>query len=132
MSLNLLVDEDSQDKILVAKLKADGHDVLTATDANLLGQPDGTVLAYAIAHNRIILTRNCEDFCDEAWALKSRGGHHQGILLRYEKNDPAKDMTYDDIVRAISNIARVVNNGELILADREISLSFYRYKSQSN
>ena len=48
MSLRLLVDEDSQDKILVAKLKDAGHDVLTVNDADLTGQPDHVVLAHAV------------------------------------------------------------------------------------
>jgi predicted nuclease of predicted toxin-antitoxin system len=66
----LLVDEDSQDKILVAKLKDAGHNVLTVKDVDLMGQPDHVVLAHAVDGNRIVLTRNCEDFCNEAQALK--------------------------------------------------------------
>lgn len=127
MSLNLLIDEDSQDKILIAKLKAAGHNVLTAKDANLIGRQDADVLAYAITNNRVVLTGNCDDFCDEASLLKSKGGHHHGILLRYVKNDPEKDMTYDDIVRAVTNIDEAVKAGELLLSDLEISLSYYRY-----
>lgn len=127
MSLNLLIDEDSQDKILVAKLKEAGHDVVTATDAGLLGQPDSAVLAHAVASKRVVMTRNCDDFCNEAAALKRAGGHHHGILLRYEKNDPEKDMSYDDIVRAVGNIDRAVSAGDLVLADLEVSLSYYRY-----
>lgn len=127
MSLKLLIDEDSQDKILVAKLKEAGHDVVTAKDADLLGQPDCAVLARAVASNRIVMTRNCEDFCNEAAALKAAGGHHHGILLRYEKNDPEKDMSYDDIVRAVGKIDRAVTAGELELSDLEVSLSYYRY-----
>ena len=79
MSLRLLIDnEDSQDKILVAKLKEAGHDVLTAKDAELLGHPDSEVLAYAVEDNRIVLTRNCNDFCAEVEALKAAGCSHHG------------------------------------------------------
>ncbi|MBX3077525.1 DUF5615 family PIN-like protein [Candidatus Obscuribacterales bacterium] len=127
MSLKLLLDEDSQDKILVAKLKNAGHDVVTAKDAGLLGQPDRFILAYAVANMRVVVTRNCADFCEEAAALKSAGEHHYGILLRYEKNDPEKDMTYDDIVRAIGNIDTAVKTNEIVLFDSEVSLSYYRY-----
>lgn len=127
MSLSLLIDEDSQDRILVAKLKEAGHDVVTAKDAGLLGQPDSAVLAHAVASKRAVMTRNCDDFCSEAAALKRAGRHHHGILLRYEKNDPEKDMSYDDIVRAVGNIDRVVSAGDLVLFDLEISLSYYHY-----
>lgn len=127
MSLKLLVDEDSQDKILVAKLRDAEHDVLTAKEAGLLGQPDNVILARAIAEHRTILTRNCNDFLNEVELVKNSGGHHYGVLLRYEKNDPSKDMTYDEIIIAIANIVKAMSDGKLVLADQEISLSYYRY-----
>lgn len=127
MSLNLLIDEDCQDKILVAKLRSAGHDVVTAKDAGLLAQPDSAVLAYAVANSRIVLTRNCNDYCNEGAILRASGTHHHGILLLYEKNDPEKDMSYDDIVRAVANINKAVQTGVLVLRDLEISLSYYRY-----
>lgn len=127
MSLNLLIDEDSQDKILVGKLKLAGHDVLTVNEAGLHGQADTTVLAFAVANIRVVLTRNCDDFCGEAQALKGVGAHHFGVLLWYERHDPAKDMSYDDVVRAVGNIDKAISKGELVLEDREISLSYYRY-----
>jgi predicted nuclease of predicted toxin-antitoxin system len=59
-------------------LKTAGHDVLTPQDANLQGQPDVAILAAAISDNRILLTRNCRDFCAEAQEVKLAGGHHLG------------------------------------------------------
>ena len=123
----MLIDEDSQDKILVAKLKKAGHNVLTVKEATLLSQPDKVVLAYAVEKARVVLTRNCDHFLSEAAALKSSGGHHHGILLVYAKNDPDKDMSYDDIVRAVGNIVKAVGSKELVLNDFEISLSYYLY-----
>ncbi len=127
MSLKLLVDEDSQDKIFVAKLRKAGHDVMTATEAALLGQPDSAVLAYAVQQKRIVLTRNCYDFSNESAALQGRGGHHEGILLIYVKNDPEKDMSYDEIVQAVENVEKAVSAKELDLRDLALSLSYYRY-----
>ena len=129
MTLKLLLDEDCQDKILVKKLSEAGHDVLTVKDLGLLSQPDNVVLECAVRNKRIVLTRNCEDFLNEALMLKNSGRHHHGVLLRYEKNDPAKDMSYNDIVRAIGNIDKAIAGGTLILIDQEVSLSYYRYRS---
>lgn len=121
------MDEDSQDKILVAKLRKAGHNVVTAAEAALLGQPDRVVLAYAVKEKRIVLTRNCDDFVAESEALKADREHHYGILLLYVKNDPEKDMSYDDIVAAVDNIDRAVTAKELVLTDLAVSLSYYRY-----
>ncbi|HEY9786414.1 MAG TPA: DUF5615 family PIN-like protein [Candidatus Obscuribacterales bacterium] len=126
MRLKLLLDEDSQERILVAKLKKAGHDVVTAKEADLLARLDSEVLAYAVDNGRIVLTRNCEDFCNEAASFKEKGQAHHGILLRYEKNDPKKDMSYDDIIKAIAKIEKAVARGDLVLANHEISLSYYR------
>ena len=130
MSLSLFVDEDSQDKILVARLKAAGHNVVTASDAGLLGRPDNEVLAYSVETNSIVLTRNCEDFCSEAAMLKASGRHHHGILLRYEENDPSRDMNYNEIVNAIENVDEAVSTEGLVLTDLELSLSYYRYQRE--
>jgi hypothetical protein len=40
LSLQLLLDEASQDKILLKLLRASGHDVLTMGEANLSGASD--------------------------------------------------------------------------------------------
>src|SRR5205814_6191578 len=47
LSLSLLVDEDTQARELVARLRAAGHEVLTAGEANLNAQDDAAVLARA-------------------------------------------------------------------------------------
>lgn len=62
MSLRLLIDEDTQAKRLVNLLRSANHDVLTAAEALLNGQPDNLVLDYARGDNRTLLTFNCLDF----------------------------------------------------------------------
>ena len=49
MSLKLLVDEDSQAKILVVLLRKAGQDVLTVNEANLSGEDDSVVFNFAIS-----------------------------------------------------------------------------------
>ena len=62
MSLKLLIDEDSQAKRLVNLLQSAGHDVITVNEAGLMSKPDSVVLDYAIHKERVLLTRNCDDF----------------------------------------------------------------------
>ena len=100
MSLRLLLDEDTQAKRLAALLREAGHHVQTVTEAALTDQGDSSVLAHACRENRLVLTRNCGDF----QALHRTEPAHVGILGVIQYNEPAKDMSYADIVRAIANI----------------------------
>jgi predicted nuclease of predicted toxin-antitoxin system len=99
--LRLLVDEDSQAKTLVRLLGEAGHDVLTVDAAGLNSMADHQVLRRAIQDGRALLTRNCGDFL----ALHADSPDHHGILAVYQDADPAKNMRYVDIVRALHNLA---------------------------
>lgn len=100
MSLRLLLDEDSQAKYLVSLLRSAGHDVITVNEAGLKGQVDSEVLNYAIQKRRSLLTRNCNDFQE----LHEINPNHPGILAVYQDADPAKNMSYQAIVQALSNL----------------------------
>jgi predicted nuclease of predicted toxin-antitoxin system len=100
LSLQLLLDEDSQAKYLVNLLQAAGHDVVTVNAANLANRPDSVVLAFARQSERVVLTRNCDDFLD----LHQNDSVHSGILAIYQNADSSKNMSYQDIVKAIANI----------------------------
>lgn len=100
MSLSLLVDEDSQAKYLVNLLQLAGHNVLTVNEVGIAGCPDNEVLDYARTASRIILTRNCADFQQ----LHQVNGSHPGILAIYQDADPAKNMSYSAVVKAIENL----------------------------
>lgn len=100
MSLRLLVDEDTQAKRLVKLLRGAGHDVLTVEEAGLEAHPDTQVLEHARRQNRMVLTRNCEDFR----ALHEAGPQHPGICAVYEDRDASKNMSRSAIVRALANL----------------------------
>ncbi|MEM1293503.1 MAG: DUF5615 family PIN-like protein [Cyanobacteria bacterium P01_H01_bin.162] len=53
MSLTLLLDEDSQAKYLVNRLKSAQHDVITINEIGMVGASDDAVLLYAQQHNRL-------------------------------------------------------------------------------
>lgn len=61
MSLRLLIDEDTQARRLVEMLRESGHNVLTIGEAGVTGIPDTMALEMARSHQRILLTRNCDD-----------------------------------------------------------------------
>lgn len=116
MSLQLLIDEDTQAKPLVRLLKAAGHDVLTINDLNVAGTPDDEVLALAQKDNRVILTRNCDDFKK----LHERDPDHPGILMIYRNSDRSKNMKYGDVVRAINDLENAISalRGQCVVLDR--------------
>ena len=98
MALKLLVDEDTQAKYLVNLLVKAGHDVLTVNAAGLQGAADPQVLQAATKLDRVLLTRNCGDFIH----LHETNPNHAGIIVIYQEHDPSKNMSYQDIVRAIA------------------------------
>ncbi len=109
MSLSLLLDEDSQAKVLVKLLKESGNDVLTVNEAAIAGSPDEQVLDYARQTDRVLLTRNCSDFQE----LHRINSVHPGILAVYQDSDFSKNMNYQQITQAVTNLG----NANLALSD---------------
>lgn len=119
MSLRLLIDEDSQAKLLVDLLKIAGHDVVTINELELAGSDDTIVLDCARKQERVLLTQNCRDF----EALHQLNSSHSGILAIYQDNYSSKDMRLKDIVKAISNL----EVAGIPLANQFISLNHWKY-----
>lgn len=119
MSLRLLVDEDTQARLLVEMLRTNGHDVLTVSEANLTAKSDRTVLNFACSQQRVLLTRNCNDFL----ILHEANSNHSGILAIYQDAAPKKAMNYIAIVRAITNL----ESTGLSIAGQFIVLNHYNW-----
>jgi predicted nuclease of predicted toxin-antitoxin system len=119
LSLRLLVDEDTQAKLLVNLLRSVGHEVVTVQEANLAAEPDLKVLEHAQRENRILLTRNCDDF----HALHGAHPQHVGIVAIYQDHDRDKNMSYDVILRALANLEA----SGLKLAGQFIALNAWNY-----
>lgn len=124
MSLRLLIDEDSQGKLLVKTLRKAGHDVQTASEAGLGGKSDKAVLEHGIAEKRIVLTGNCSDFEALSERVLNKGGHHFGILLIHKLNNPTKDISVREIVLAISNLEATA----IPVEDQVIVVNHYNYR----
>ncbi len=100
MSLRLLVDEDSQRKVLLAALRSAGFDVTTVSEEDLAGSPDPVVLAEAHRQGRAVLTRNADDYAE----LHDSSAEHSGILVIYQGQDRSKNMGFADVVNALTNL----------------------------
>jgi hypothetical protein len=98
--VRLLLDEDSQGRLLVRLLRGAGHDVVTVGEAGLNSRSDSEVFAHGIGEDRVLLTRNVPDF----ELLHNENRDHPGILAEYEGADTAKNMGDTDIARAIENL----------------------------
>lgn len=122
LSLRILVDECILDKLLIVKLREAGHDILTVEDLGLRRRPDHAVFEAAITDDRMVLTVNCVDFVELA-ENKVKRGRHPGILLVYRYNVPPKELSHDDIVKAIGNLQATV----LSLENSCHKLNDYKY-----
>ena len=116
--MRLLLDEDSKGRAFVRLLRDAGHDIETVADAGLTGQPDASVFAHAKASGRALITRNILDFL----RLHDADGDHPGILAEHQDADPAKNMSYVQIVAAIGKIEASGWN----LEGEFVSLNFWR------
>lgn len=102
MSLALYLDDCAFSHELKQLLLEAGHDVETPFDVHppLSGEDDAVHFAHAKAVGRVILTLNPRDFKE----LHNQNPDHPGILAVYQDNDPTKDMSYRQIVKAIANL----------------------------
>ena len=102
--MRLYLDEDTAAALLVQLLRNAGHDVEVPAGAGLLGEWDPVQLTYAVKEDRAVLTRNYEDFEDLHNLLQVGQGHHPGILVIRRDDNPRRNMSPRDIVRALRNL----------------------------
>ena len=102
--MRLYLDDDISAAVLIRTLRHAGHDVQTSADAGIAGHPDPIHLAHAIRTDRRLLSRNYRDFELLHLLILQAGGHHPGILVVRRDNDPRRNMTPADIVRALHNL----------------------------
>lgn len=77
------------------------------------------VLDYARGDERVLLTRNCDDFKE----LHQANPTHSGILVVYQNDDPSKDMSHQEIVKALINL----ETASIPLANQFIALNSWNY-----
>lgn len=96
-----------------------GHEVMTANEAGLAGKIDPIVLDCARKENRVLLTKNCDDFK----VLHQVNSNHPGILVIYQNDFLSKNMNRQQVVRAIANLEAA----NISLANQFISLNHWNY-----
>jgi hypothetical protein len=113
--LTLYLDEDSMDQALVAALRARGVDVITATEAGMLGRSDSEQLDYATGQKRVLYTFNREDFYRLHTQYLTEGKYHQGIILapqqRYSIGEQLRQIL--ELI-SVKTIKQMENNVEFI------------------
>lgn len=102
--MRLYLDEDLSLPVLVRVLRSAGHDVQIPADLGMLGESDVVQFTYAVLDGRVCCTRDYGDYEDLHDLVLAVQGHHPGILVVREDNDPRRDMKPHDIVRAIRNL----------------------------
>jgi hypothetical protein len=120
--MKIYLDDDSAAAVLVRLLLADGHDVVTPVQVGNVGKRDPAHFLYALRDGRAILTRNYRDFELLHELVIGSGGHHAGVLADRRDNNPKRDLTYKQLVRALRNL---IKSG-IPVADDLIILNHWR------
>ncbi len=85
MKIYLYMDEDVMDKRLIATLRSQGVDVLTALEANMIDRDDDKHLEYATEHNRVLASFNIGDFQNLHKQYLNTSRSHAGIILAQQQ-----------------------------------------------
>jgi hypothetical protein len=102
--MRLYLDDDSAGPLLAQSLRKAGHDVQLPVEAGLGGEDDPVHLGHAVQANRVLLSHNYEDFDNLHKLVLIVGGHHPGILIVREDNNPKRDLDEKGIVRALTKL----------------------------
>lgn len=98
--MKIYLDDDLASRLLTRLLRKPGHDVQIPLDVGMSGKDDPVHLAHAV----ICMSRNYTDFENLHDLVVAVGGHHPGILVVRQDNDPRRDLTPHGIVKATHNI----------------------------
>jgi hypothetical protein len=102
--MKLYIDDGGASPLLARLLRQAGHDVILPVDAGLSGRSDPIHLAHSIREGRALLTKNYRDFEDLHDLIEVAQGHHSGILVVRQDNEPRRDLKPSGIVRALGKL----------------------------
>jgi len=102
--MRLYLDDDTAAPLLAKLLRKAGHDVQMPSDVGTAGAPDPVHLTRAIRDGCICITKNHDDFWILHNLIRQAQGHHSGILVVRQDNDPTRDLTSKGIVSAIRKL----------------------------
>ena len=110
--MNILADECVY-KVTVNLLRSWGYDVLTAQEAELAGKPDEEILAYAIMHERVLITIDMDFSSIRHYPPKS----HKGIIVAKMRPRNA-DQVHKVLEYLLGNIEESILNQSLVIVDQ--------------
>jgi len=102
--MRLYLDDDTAAPLLAKLLRKAGHYVQLPGDVGMAGAPDPVHLTRAIADGRILVTNNHDDFWILHNLIKQARGHHPGVFVVRQDNDPTRDLTPKGTVPAIRKL----------------------------
>ena len=88
--MRLYLDDDTASALLAKLLRQAGHDVQIPHDVGMTGAPDPVHLTRSVADDRVYVTKNHDDFGILHNLIKQVGGHHPGICVVRQDNDPSR------------------------------------------
>lgn len=102
--MRLYLDDDSAEALLVSLLRQAGHDVQVPADVSMVGEFDSVHLTQAVREDRVLLSRNHDDFENLHDLIMQVQGHYPGVFIVRRDNDPGRDLKPAGIVRANRNL----------------------------
>jgi predicted nuclease of predicted toxin-antitoxin system len=124
--MRLYLDDDLDGNALIGLLQHAGHEVVSPRAVGTRGVHDSAHLRYAADHDLVLLTANAKDFLalHEQWQQDEQ--EHPGMLLLYRENNPQRDMTFQEIARAVSRLGQA----GIPLQNTYQNLNFWREPQQ--
>jgi predicted nuclease of predicted toxin-antitoxin system len=102
--MRLYLDDDTASTLLANLLRKAAHDVQVPSDVGMAGGRDPVHLTHAIQDDRVCITKNHDDFWILHNLIKQAQGHHPGIFVVRQDNDPRRDLTAKGIISAIRKL----------------------------
>ncbi|MCG3159630.1 MAG: hypothetical protein JMDDDDMK_00644 [Acidobacteria bacterium] len=102
--MKVYLDDDLDSNALIGLLRRGGHNVTSPRAVGNRGIDDEDHLRFAAAQSLTLLTANAEDFIELHEEWMKRQLRHSGILIVYQENNPARDMTFQQIAQAVTRI----------------------------
>lgn len=102
--MRLYRDDDLDGNMLISLLQQAGHTVVSPRAVGTRGARDLAHLHYAAEHDLVLLTAHAKDFLILQAQWQHEGQAHAGMPLVYRENNPQRDMTFQEIARAVSRL----------------------------
>jgi hypothetical protein len=102
--MRLYLDDDLDSNALIGLLLQAGHQVVSPRAVGTRGVSDEEHLRYASEHALTLITANAGDLIDLYQEWMSHEQEHSGILVVYRENNPVRDMTFEQIAHAVTQL----------------------------